>query len=208
MRVVVLGAAGGVGGHAVRLAVGRGHEVAAVARRPGAPADGVTWTAADVRDTAALAPAVDGADAVLWCVGATKAVGDVGRTALPPLVAELEKRGVRRFVGVSGAGAALPGDRRGPGATVLSAVFHRLMREQVADKEGEYAALAASGLDWTQVRPSRMADRPGTGRYLLTDVAPGLSGAALAKADAALAMLDLAEGRDRLHAAPFLVPVR
>jgi hypothetical protein len=112
---------------------------------------------------------------------------------------------VRRFVGVSGAGADLPGDHKGWGARLVSGLTHRLARDVVSDKEGEYAVLAASTLDWTQVRPPRLTDRPGSGRYRLTDEAPGLRAAPVAKADVALAMVDLAASREHLSAAPYLV---
>ncbi|SDC91270.1 Putative NADH-flavin reductase [Geodermatophilus telluris] len=205
MRVVVCGAAGGVGRAAVRLAHERGHAVLAVARTPAG--DGtVEELTGDVRDAGLLARAVAGADAVLWCVGVTRrSGGDVGRTALPLLVSATTAAGVRRFVGVSGAGADLPGDRKGPGARVVSGLTHRLARDLVEDREGEHAVLAASPMDWTQVRPPRLTDRPGTGRYRLTDAAPGLRAAPLARADVALAMVDLAESREWLHAAPFVV---
>lgn len=55
------------------------------------------------------------------------------------------------------------------------------------------------------MRPPRLVDRPGTGRYRLTDAAPGLRAAPVAKADVALAVVELAEGREWLHAAPFVV---
>ncbi len=206
MHLVVMGAAGGVGRHVVRLAAERGHTVVAVARRPRADAHTARWVIGDVRDTAVITPLLHDAAAVLWCVGVTKSSGGrVGRTALPPLVSAMTEHGVSRFVGVSGAGANLPGDRKGLGARVISGLTHRLARDLVEDKEGEHRALAASGLDWTQVRPPRLVDRPGTGRYALTDDAPGLRARPVPKADVALAMLDLAENREWVAAAPYLV---
>jgi putative NADH-flavin reductase len=209
MRVVVFGAAGGVGRHAVRVAVERGHTVTAVARRSDSGAGSVRWVTGDVRDTAVVTPLLEGADAVLWCVGVTRTSGgSVGRTALPPLVAAMAERGVRRFVGVSGAGADLPGDRKGLGARVVSALTHRLARDLVEDKEEEHRILAATGLEWTQVRPPRLVDGPGAGRYRLTDEAPGVRAKPLDKADVALAMLDVAQNREWLAAAPYLVPAQ
>jgi putative NADH-flavin reductase len=200
VRVVVLGAAGGVGRQAVRLAAERGDEVVGVAR------SGPAEVVGDVRDPAVLARAVAGADAVLWCVGVTRTSGgDVGRVALPLLVEAMDDAGVRRFVGVSGAGTDLPGDRKGTGARLVSALTRRLARDLVADKEGEHAVLAASALDWTQVRPPRLVDRPGTGGYRLTTEAPGLRAAPVSRAAVALALLDLARDGGWPRAAPFLV---
>ena len=66
MRVVVLGAAGGVGRQVVRPAGEREHTVVAMAR------------------TAVPHGAIPAADDVRWCTGVTRrSGGDVGRTALP-----------------------------------------------------------------------------------------------------------------------------
>ena len=204
MRIVVLGAVGGVGRQAVAAAVQQGHEVVAAARTAPDVA-GARSLAVDVRDGAGLRGAVAGVDVVLWCVGVTRrSGGDVGRTAMPLLVAACEQAWVRRLVSVSGAGVTLPDDVKGPGARLVSGLTRRLARDLVLDKEGEHAALAASGLDWTEVRPPRLVDRDPTGRWQLGEQAPGLTARPVAKADVALAMLELAGTTQWVHRAPFL----
>ena len=185
-------------------AVHQGHEVVAAAHTaPDVP--GVRPLAVDVRDGAALARAVDGAEAVLWCVGVTRSSGgDVGRTGMPLLVAACKRAGVRRVVSVSGAGVTLPGDAKGLGARLVSGVTRTLARDLVLDKEGEHAALARSDLDWTEVRPPRLVDRDPTGRWRLGEQAPGLTAKPVAKADVALAMLELAGSAQWVRRAPFL----
>jgi len=206
MRVVVLGAAGGVGTRAVLAAVERGWDVVAAARSwPSVPA-GVEPVEVDVRDAAAVHGALKGADAVMWCVGVTKRSGpDVGRTGLAHVVAGMQVHGVGRLVSVSGAGVTLPGDDKGLGARLASGLTRRLARDLVQDKEGEHAVLEASGVSWTEVRPPRLVDREGTGRWALVERAPGLKAKPVAKADVALAMLDLAGSQAWLRRSPFLV---
>lgn len=213
MKVVVLGAAGGVGRHAVEVAARRGHEVVAAARSlDGASTPpGATAVALDVRDADAVARALEGADAVLWCVGVTSRSGpDVGRASLPGVLAGAERAGATRLVSISGAGVTVPGDRKGLGARAVSALTKRLAKDLVADKEGEHALLAASGIGWTEVRAPRLVQREGTGRYTLGDVAPGATARPVAKADAALAMVDLldpdqgAEGSPWYRRSPFV----
>lgn len=204
MRILVLGAAGGVGSRAAGAAVTAGHEVVAGARTTPVVA-GARTLALDVRDGAALSEAIKGVEAVLWCVGVTRrSGGDVGRTAMPLLVAACEQAGVRRLVSVSGAGVTLPGDDKGFGARLVSAVTRRLARNLVLDKEGEHAVLAASGLDWTEVRPPRLVDREPTGHWQLSGQPPGLTAKPVAKAEVALAMLDLAGSSQWVRGAPFL----
>jgi uncharacterized protein YbjT (DUF2867 family) len=206
VRVVVLGAAGGVGSAAVRAAAPLGWDVVAAARsRPSVPA-GVEAVAVDVRDAGAVHEVLRGADAVLWCVGVTKRSGpDVGRTGLAHAVAGMVEHGVGRLVSVSGAGVTLPGDAKGPGARLVSGLTRRLARDLVQDKEGEHAVLEASGLSWTEVRPPRLVDRAATGRWALVERAPGLTAKPVAKADVALAMLELAGSQDWVRRSPFLV---
>jgi uncharacterized protein YbjT (DUF2867 family) len=203
MRVLVLGAGGGVGGRVVAAAVEQGHDVVAGARTAPAVPGGV---AVDVRDALAVRSVMAGVDAVLWCVGVTKrSGGDVGRTGLPHVVSAMTEHGVRRIVTVSGAGVTVPGDVKGAGARFVSALTLRLARDLVEDKQGEHEVLAASGLDWTEVRPPRLVDKDPTGRWSLVDTAPGLTAKPVARADVALALLSLASSREHLGRSPFLV---
>lgn len=209
MRIVVLGANGGVGRRAVTAAAGAGHRVVAAARSlPSVPA-GAEPVALDVRDAAAVDSVLRGADAVLWCVGVTRrSGGDVGRTAMPHVVAAAQAHGVGRLVSVSGAGVTLAGDVKGVGARLISGLTRRLARDLVQDKEGEHAILAASGLSFTEVRPPRLVDRDATGRWSLVEQAPGLTASPVTKADVALAMLHLAGTQDWVGRSPFLVAAR
>lgn len=206
MRVLVLGATGGVGRQAVACAVDAGHEVRAGARSPlpGGPAVGAV--AVDVRDTDGVRRAVDGVDVVLWCVGVTRrSGGDVGRVGMANLVAAAGAAGLRRVITVSGAGVTLPGDDKGPGARLVSALTRRLAADLVADKQGEHEVLAGSDLLWSEVRPPRLVEGEPTGRWRLVTEAPGLTAPPVTKADVASAMLHLAGSGDWSYRSPFLV---
>lgn len=209
MRIVVFGANGGVGGRAVVAAAAKGHEVVATARAAPAAPPGFASLAVDVRDGNAVRRAVAGADALLWCVGVTpRSGGDVGRVAMPHLVAAAHDAGVTRVVTVSGAGVTLPGDHKGPGARAVSALTRWLARDLVQDKQGEHEVLAASGLAWTEVRPPRLVDGAGSGRWALVEVAPGLTARPVTNGDVALAMLKLAGSLQWSQRSPFLVAAR
>ena len=193
MRVVVMGAGGGVGRQAVLAAAAAGHEVVAVARRGLEVPAGVRSVVADVRDEAEVRTALAGAQAVLWCVGVTSSSGpDVGRVSLPHVVRSAEECGVGRVVTVSGAGVTLPGDLKDPGARLVSTLTRTFARDLVEDKQGEHDVLTGSRLSWTEVRPPRLVDSPGTGGWELTDRAPGLRAPAVSKAVVAAAMVALA----------------
>lgn len=210
MRILVMGAGGGVGRQAVALALAGGHEVRA-ASRTGARLDdaagrSATALAVDVREAEAVVRALDGVEAVLWCVGVTARSGpDVGRVGMAHLVRAAQAVGVGRVVTVSGAGVTVPGDRKGFGARFVSAATRRLAHDLVADKEAEHAVLAESTVEWTEVRPPRLRNADPTGTWRLTEEAPGLTAAPVARADVAAVMLSLAVKGGWSRQSPFLV---
>ncbi|MFG2287195.1 NAD(P)-dependent oxidoreductase [Streptomyces sp. NPDC048595] len=196
MKLTVLGASGGVGRQLVRQALADGHEVTAALRSPDKLTerhDRLTVARADALDAASVQAVVDGADAVL------SGMGQVGRhdplrpasTSARAVVEAMRATGVRRVLMIS----AGPLNRAGTGQPFLShRVFGPLLwavlKELYTDLERMEAVLRGSGLDWTAVRPPRLLDKPGEGRYRHA-VEAGPAGASIARADVARAMLDL-----------------
>ncbi len=207
MRVLVLGASGPSGERIVERALAAGHRVTALARNPASV--GVEHTAldvvqGDVLDSAALRPAVVEQEAVVWAVGGHDIVRRVARREprQPNLCARgtanalraMEDAGVSRFVCQSSWGvgdsftrAALP---------IRLFVFGLIMSGELADKEAQEALVLDSAVEWTIIRPTRLTDDPGSGRYR---AAPGLGlplGAHISRADVAdLVVRELGERR-------------
>jgi uncharacterized protein YbjT (DUF2867 family) len=169
MSTVVI--AGGHGQIALRLAAllsARGDAVRALVRNPGheagVRATGAEPVLADMERLDDLAGFVDGADAVVFAAGAGPGSGaerkrtvDLG--AAVKLLDGARRTGVRRYLMISAMGAASP------------AAGAEAMRPYLEAKGQADAALAASDLDWTIVRPGGLTDEPGTG---LVEVAPSL----------------------------------
>jgi uncharacterized protein YbjT (DUF2867 family) len=169
MTTIVI--AGGHGQIALRLSAllsARGDAVRALIRNPGhvagVHATGAEPVLADMEALDDLAELVDGADAVVFAAGAGPGSGperkrtvDLG--AAVKLLDGARRTGVRRYLMISAMGAADPA--RGAEA----------MRPYLEAKAQADAALAASDLDWTIVRPGGLTDEPGSG---LVDVAPSL----------------------------------
>lgn len=76
----------------------------------------------------------------------------------------MQGAGVRRFVGISGAGVDRPGDAKTWPNRLMSALMQRFAGPAVTDKMAEAELWAASGLDWTLVRPPRLTEAPPRGR--------------------------------------------
>ena len=204
MRVAVLGATGATGRQLTAELLRREHAVVALARTPEAPGSGaLTWVAGDARDPVALAALLDGAEAVVSALGPRTGDSTLHREVAPLLVSGMRAAGVRRFVGVSGAGIDVPGDRKSRRDRFLSALLQRLGGESVRDKALEREAWAASDLDWTLVRAPRLVDGPLTGRVEHhADRSPRRT--SITRADLAAFLADLAEGPEYVRQAPLV----
>lgn len=205
MKLAVLGATGRTGRLVVAEALRRGHGVTALVRSA-ARADlppGVLVREGAVREPAALAGAVAGADAVLCALGPQDGDATLHRDVAAALVGVLREAGVRRFVGISGAGIAVPGDAKSPRDRAISAVLRRVGGATVADKAHEHAIWASSGLEWTLVRPPRLSERPPTGR-VEHHAHRSPRATTIARGDLAAFVVDCAEQGLHVGAAPLV----
>lgn len=196
MKLVVLGASGGVGRLLVQQAAARGHDVRAVGRagsRLEVPA-GVTVHRGDLTSEAFLREPMRGADAIASCLG-LKLPGLAPwhkaedatflDRATPAIVAAMKAEGVRRVIAVSAGGV---GDSLG----LVPAVFRAFLATTAL--KGVYAALdrmervyLESGLEVCMVRPPGLTDDPGAGRSVIVPKFP--SEARMPRADVAAFML-------------------
>ncbi|RRR98549.1 NAD(P)-dependent oxidoreductase [Glycomyces terrestris] len=210
MRLVVIGATGGIGRAVTAQALAADHHVTAVVRDLARLDPEIPAAAVDLADPDphALRAALAGADAVLSCVGPRRKdeTGIVSR-ATAAIADAMRDTGTRRIVAVSGIGlSTVPSPnrprplRREPGAGLAMTLFTLpLVRAVIGAHMSDVAAaeelLAASGLDWTAVRLPRLTDGPLTGTY---QVAHGTSlprAFRLSRADAAHYMLRAAADR-------------
>jgi nucleoside-diphosphate-sugar epimerase len=166
MLVAIAGGHGQIALRLTRLLSERGDEVRSLIRNPD-HADDVREAGGDPvvcdleeADDALVANAVRGADAVVFAAGAGPGSGSQRKGTMDlggavKLIAAAKAGGIRRYVMVSSINA----DPDHPGDDTFS-VYLRAKGE--ADAE-----LAASGLDYTIVRPGPLTNDPGTGRVAL-----------------------------------------
>ncbi|GAA3746217.1 NAD(P)-dependent oxidoreductase [Micromonospora maritima] len=196
MRLTVFGANGGIGAHVVRQALARGHEVTAVVRDPSRldvrhPALRVTTVPA-LGDPVALAPTVEGRDAVLSGVGPRRRHdGPVASRATRAVLAAMHAEGVRRLVVVSAApvGPTPDGDSFLNRRVVLPGI-RALLKDLYADLRAMEQAMAESRTEWTAIRPPKLVNKPLTGRYRTAVDAAVARGYTISRADVAHAMLE------------------
>ena len=201
VNVAVFGATGGTGIELVRQALERGYAVTAFVRDPEPLADAgdsLTIVTGDIHDLADVARCVRGQDAVLCALGARDLQKTMIRAAgTVNIIHAMKQEGVRRLIVVSAMGI-------GASWNSLS-LFNRLffatvLRSARADHEAQEAAVTASGLDWTIVRPSGLVNTPGTGVY---DVGESIRArtSRIPRADVARLILDELSERALIHKA-------
>jgi uncharacterized protein YbjT (DUF2867 family) len=163
MDVVIAGGHGQIALRLARLLAERGERVRSVIRNPDHAGDVAAVGAEPVvfdleeRSGSELADAIAGADAVVFAAGAGPGSGperkrtvDLGGAV--KLIEAAQAAGARRYVIVSSIGADDP------------SAGSAAMRPYLEAKAEADAAVAASGLDWTIVRPGVLTNEPGTSR--------------------------------------------
>lgn len=167
MRVLVLGATGGIGKFLLEFATARGHEVTAFVRSPqkiALKSERLRAVPGDLLHAEQLAQVLLGQDVVLSAFGPATlrrvtTRGEFG-TALRTA---MERSGVRRAVVVSS--GLLFEEQNAIGKVLRGTLFRNLLPDMSAME----ATLEKDGLEWTIVRPPRLTNGPLTKSYSVAD---------------------------------------
>lgn len=187
MKLLVLGATGGIGREIVRQAMERSHSVTAFVRSPERLkpfAGDIRILQGDLLNAAELGQVIDGHDGVLSAFGPRVPVAKSDTNLLERfahvLTDAMPHTTVKRTVIVSTAflfrDAILP-----PAYLVGRLFFPRI----VADAAAMEQIVTNSALDWTLVRPPQLTDKPRTGRYRVLEGHLPVFGSKIARADVA-----------------------
>jgi uncharacterized protein YbjT (DUF2867 family) len=161
MNVVVAGGHGKIGLRLLRLLAERGDRARGLIRNPEQARDledaGAEAVVCDLELEEDVAPFVRGAEAIVFAAGAGPGSGAERKRTMDlggalKLIEAARADGIARYVIVSSIGAGRPEQASDS------------MRPYIEAKADADRALAASGLDFTIVRPGRLTDDPGTGR--------------------------------------------
>ena len=104
MNIVIFGATGGIGRHAVNHALKKGYKVTAYVRNPQKlqiADEKLTVIEGEISDYAKVREVVDGKDAVIWCVGIpmkNKLVKFESKKGHENLLKAMKETGVKRLV--------------------------------------------------------------------------------------------------------------
>lgn len=189
MRIVVLGATGGIGTEVLRQAADAGHDVVPVVRDPARmQVPDIEPVTASVMDPDALVPVFRDAGAIVSALGPRKGeAGGVLTSGARSALAAMNKAGVARLVIVSASGF-FPEQ----GDTLLvralaKPLLQRILHDSVTDTRGMEALVTASDTDWTIMRPPQLTN--GAHRGVYRTAVDRHAGSRISRADVADAIL-------------------
>ncbi|MEO8106840.1 MAG: NAD(P)H-binding protein [Actinomycetes bacterium] len=209
MHTALIGATGRTGVLVLDELLLRGHKVEALVRGEGriTPGESVTTVQGDSRDRDTLGALVAGVDVVISALGPRSREETLHRDTASALVGAMTDAGVNRFVGISGAGIDVPGDRKSASAKVASSIVRLVGGAVSRDKRREYDVFAASDLDWTLVRPPRLLDGEETGR-LEHEAHRSTRSTKIVRPDLATFIVECAEQNLYVRQAPFVATAK
>jgi uncharacterized protein YbjT (DUF2867 family) len=191
MRVAIFGASGRTGRHVVDEVLARGHDVIAVSRHPptAEARPGVEWRRADVLEAEQARGALVGAQAVIVCLGPTRA----GDTSMAPgtrnIIEGMRALGIARLACQTGAMVGHPPARLGWVLRRLRAAYRARATAQADDRDLQERMVEQSGLRWTLVRPTRLVGGEATPARVASQArVPSL--ASSRRSDVALVLVD------------------
>lgn len=140
----------------------------AIVRRPQAiaPAKGLRVFRADVLDGTSLVGSVDGADAVISCIGPAKnfSPGTVVSQGTSNIVAACQSAGVHRFVMQSGITLS-EGNELSVANRWAIRILRRIFSKACNDKAIAERVVQQSALDWVIVRPAVLREAAPSPKY-------------------------------------------
>lgn len=172
MNIVVFGATGQTGRHAVEQLLAQGHKVTCVVRRPDQLTlrhDGLRIVKGDVFDSETFHPVMEGKDAVVSVLGVQqRKPTTVYSQGTRNIMEGMSKHGVKRLICVSSSALELPPQTPFLSRLFLEQFLKRLLKNLYADMERMEHAVRRSDLDWTVIRPPRLTNGPVTRNYRIS----------------------------------------
>jgi putative NADH-flavin reductase len=204
MQITVFGASGKVGRLVVEEALSRGHSVVAFVHRSKLPAtNNLTVIQGNVYKLSDVTKAVQGSGAVISALGSwgTKRK-DVTEQGMANIIPAMEAVGIKRVISVTGHGASAPGDKFEPVHEFSRLLLKLLAAKILRDGEKHIQRLHGSSLEWTVIRSPVMNNRVGGYKISLSRPWPL---ATVGRHSVADCLVDLAENREYMRKAPYIV---
>jgi putative NADH-flavin reductase len=204
----LFGAIGPLGRRVLDQLLERDHEVKVLVGDPtklARKSEKLTVIEGDTEDAEKVGQAIAGCEAVMDTLGVrANTEAEVQRLLKVTgiIITTMGKQGVRRFIGVAGAGVDAPGDEKGLGYRLVAWFSKLPARHVVEEKQKEFELVSRSGLDWTIVRVPFITEGGLTQKYKASLTRPPSS--RISRADIAYALVTQLEDRRFIRKAPFV----
>jgi putative NADH-flavin reductase len=191
MKIVLWGATGLTGREVLNQALGAGHEVKAVARKPSqieVEHTNLSVVRGDVLDPQSVEDAVAGGEVVISALGSGAELAQARKPTtvysegFANIVAAMRKNDIRRFVALLSVGT-VPDPNE---AFIHKMIIRPFLRGTYDDmRRAEDFLAGCSDIDWICIRPLRLMNTPRTGKYrIAVDILPP-GGVKISRADVA-----------------------
>ncbi len=200
MKLAIVGASGQTGQQITREALGRGHDVLALARSPqkiDQQDPRLEIRPADVFDPPSLQTGLAGADAIITSVGKTDLRdkrSDFNTKSHQNVLDAAIANEVRRLIVISSFGAARNVKRKG----IRRNIYLFLRRKYYDEMQQMESLVLGSSLNTTVVRAPMLHNRPPRNDWLLTNDGSLPAGLAISRSDLAHYLLDEVENSENI----------
>lgn len=204
MNVAIFGATGTTGGLLTERCLAAGHTVTALVRTPAKfrYAAQVNVVEGSVFDPEAVRQTLAGAEVVLSALGARSwRKEDVLERAIPVIVDEMRRAGVRRIIALGSAGALADSLKKQPAWRrwfVGNVVYRTALKWPVESQRTQWKLLSSSGLDFTMVMPPMLTNGQPRGRIRVDGEALPRGASRITRADVADFMIQQLASNDWL----------
>ena len=208
MNVLIFGATGGIGRWAVEHAQRRGYHVTAYVRNASKMPEcsGIKIIEGSITDAEKVKRALEGQDAVIWCVGIPMKRRLTSWDSLEGhkvLLKAMSEAGVRRLVDWGTPSVHFGGDKKSFVTVVPGVLAGMALTDAKAEMVAIGNLLEASDIDWTMVRFMMPRDAPYTGQVKVGfgDVRMNL---AISREDIAAFMVGQVEDKTYIRSMPII----
>lgn len=169
LKIVIFGATGRTGIHCVRKALEQGHAVVAIARDPAAivikhPLLNVVQ--GDVLHPGSFINALQDVDAVISCIGVKKLEPTIlFSQGITNIIDGMQQHTIKRIICQSAAGIEISPLLSPFYKFLVKYILQRILKHVYVDTRRMEKILKESRVTWTIVRPPRLLNKPGTGKY-------------------------------------------
>ena len=189
MLITVFGAGGQTGQLVVAELLEKGHSVRAFLRDPSKLAISnprFEVVVGDARDPSAVSAAVEGADAVISTLGASRKDKEpVFAVGTKNIIAAMSANGCRPVAVISAQGVGTESDSE---LSFMLRLLRRLLGDTILNMRAMEEELKTCDLDWTIIRPGGMNNEP-LGRYDVVEANAIKGGGRTRRADLADALI-------------------